>query len=230
MGLSGFRVLRCAVGTFIAGESRSPCILRRLERQFHRSRNTPTWPVREAADSRKPGGAAATGRPWRCNPGKFRDRLVRMTANAGLSVIVADPACTSRWGAQHWLAPLRDHHPQATGHHAAALVTGRRGLGHRARRRANGNQPAPEEAARPAQARPRTAPAPRPAQRKPATPRGPRQPTGTKTGRPHRTTAGNQAAQDRPGPPATQDHLLHARLGTVTLDSRSSRMRSRPAW
>ena len=30
--------------------------------------------------------------------GKFRDRLVQMTANAGLSVIVADPAYTSRWG------------------------------------------------------------------------------------------------------------------------------------
>jgi hypothetical protein len=30
--------------------------------------------------------------------GKFRDRLVRMTANAGLAVIVADPAYTSRWG------------------------------------------------------------------------------------------------------------------------------------
>ena len=97
---------------------------------------------------------AVTGIP----AGKFRDRLVQMTSNVGLHVIVADPAYTSRWGAQHWLAPLRDHHPQATGHHAAALVTGRRGLGHRARRRATGNQPAPEEAARPAQARPRTTP------------------------------------------------------------------------
>jgi hypothetical protein len=147
--------------------------------------------------------------------GKFRDRPTQMTANAGLAVIVADPAYTSRWGARHWLAPLRDHHPQATGHHAAALVTGRRGLGHRARRRATGNRPAPEEAARPAQARPRTTPAARPAPRKPVTPRGPRQPLGTKTGRPHRTTAGNQAAQDRPGPPTTQCYVLHARLGTV---------------
>jgi hypothetical protein len=153
--------------------------------------------------------------------GKFRDRLVQMTSNAGLHVIVADPAYTSRWGAQHWLAPLRDHHPKATGHHAAALVTGRRGLGHRARRRATGNQPAPEEAARPAQARPRTTPGSRTAPRKPVIPRGPRQPPGTKTGRPHRTTAGNQAAQDRPGPPATQDHVLHARLGTVPSTTRT---------
>jgi IS605 OrfB family transposase len=102
--------------------------------------------------------------------GKFRDRLVQMTANAGLAVIVADPAYTSRWGAEHWLGPLREHHPKATGHHAAALVTGRRGLGHRARRRATGNHTAPAEAARPAQARPpATAPVHGPAPRKPAT-------------------------------------------------------------
>jgi hypothetical protein len=148
--------------------------------------------------------------------GRFRDRLVQMASNVGLSVIVADPAYTSRWGAEHWLAPLREHHPKATGHHAAALVTGRRGLGHRARRRANGNQPAPEEAARPARARPRKPPAAGPAPRKPATPRGPRQPPGTKTRPPHRTTAGNQAAQDRPGRPGKQDHILLPQRGTVT--------------
>lgn len=85
---------------------------------------------------------------------RLRNRLVQMAYNAGLSVIVIDPAYTSRWAAQHWLAPLREHHPQATGHHAAALVIGRRGLGHRARRRVTGNQPAPVEAVRPAQTRP----------------------------------------------------------------------------
>ena len=142
--------------------------------------------------------------------GKFRDRLAQMAANAGLPVIVVDPAYTSRWGAEHWLAPLQEHHPKTTGHHAAALVTGRRGLGHRARRRAAGNRTAPEEAARPAPARPRTSPAARPAQRKPAAPTDPRQPPGVKTGRPHRTTAGDQAAQDRPGPPASQDNILLA--------------------
>jgi IS605 OrfB family transposase len=109
--------------------------------------------------------------------GKLRDRLTQMAANAGLSVIVVDPAYTSRWGAEHWLRPLREHHPEATGHHAAALVIGRRGLGHRARRRATGNRPAPEEAARSAQTRPRTTPLPGTAPRKPATPRGPRQPS-----------------------------------------------------
>ena len=142
--------------------------------------------------------------------GRFRDRLVQMAGNAGLPVIVVDPAYTSRWAAQHWLRPLREHHPKATGHHAAALVIGRRGLGHRARRRATGNQTAPEEAARSTQARPRTTPAPRTAPRNPATPAGPRQPPGAKTGRPHRTTAGNQAAHDRSGPPARQDHVLLA--------------------
>ena len=142
--------------------------------------------------------------------GKLRDRLVQMAANAGLQVIVVDAAYTSRWGAEHWLRPLREHHPDATGHHAAALVIGRRGLGHRARRRATGNRTAPEEAARPAQARPRTTPAHRTAPRKPAAPPGPRQPPGTKTGRPHRTTAGNQAAQDRSGPPTGQYYVLLA--------------------
>jgi IS605 OrfB family transposase len=139
---------------------------------------------------------------------RFRERLAQMASNASLSVIAVDPAYTSCWAAQHWLWPLRDHNPKTTGHHAAALVIGRRGLGHRARRRATGNQPAPAEAARPAQARPRTTPAARPAPRKPVTPRGPRQPPGTKTGRPHRTTAGNQAAHDRSGPPTEQYSLL----------------------
>ena len=139
---------------------------------------------------------------------RLRDRLVQMACNAGLSVIVIDPAYTSRWGAEHWLRPVREHHPKATGHHAAALVIGRRGLGYRARRRATGNQTAPEEAARPAQARPRTTPPPGTAPRKPAHPRGPRQPPGTKTRRPHRTTAGNQAAQDRSGQPTGEDYVL----------------------
>ncbi len=134
--------------------------------------------------------------------GRFRDRLVQMTANAGLSVVVADPAYTSRWGAEHWLAPLRQHHPGLTGHHAAALVLGRRGQGHRARLRATGNHAAPEDAARPAQARTRKHPVAKPAARKPATPRGTRQSPGSKTGMPHGTAAGNQAPEDRSRAPA----------------------------
>jgi hypothetical protein len=133
---------------------------------------------------------------------RFRDRLVQMTANAGLHVVVVDPAYTSRWGAQHWLAPLREHHPELSGHHAAALVVGRRGLGHRAGRRATGNHAAPEDAARPAHARPRKPPAARTAPRERAAPRGTRQPQHGKTGMPHRTTAGNQAPEDRSRAPA----------------------------
>jgi IS605 OrfB family transposase len=166
---------------------------------------------RERADRRPSRGQR--GRAFRravagIPTGKLRGRLVQMAANAGLSVIVVDPAYTSRWAAEHWLRPLREHHPEATGHHAAAVVIGRRGLGHRARRRATGTRTAPEEAARPAQAQPRTTPAPGTAPRKPAIRLGPRQPPGTKTARPHRTTAGNQAAHDRSGPPTRQDYAL----------------------
>jgi IS605 OrfB family transposase len=128
---------------------------------------------------------------------RFRDRLVQMTASAGLSVVVVDPAYTSRWAAEHWLAPLRQHHPDLTGHHAAALVIGRRGQGHRAGNRATGNRAAPEDAARPAQARTRKHPQAPTAPRKPAAPRDTRQPPCGKTGTPHRTTAGNQAPEDR---------------------------------
>jgi hypothetical protein len=175
------------------------------------------------AEARAEGRERAGSRPSRGRRGRsfrravcgiptarLRGRLAQMAANAGLAVIVIDPAYTSRWAARHWLAPLREHHPKTTGHHAAALVIGRRGLGHRARRRVTGNRPAPEEAARPAQTRPRTKTGGRTAPRKPAAPRGPRQPPGTKTGRPHRTTAGNQAAHNRSGPPASQDHVLLA--------------------
>ena len=44
--------------------------------------------------------------------GKLRDRLVQMAANAGLSVIVIDPAYTSRWGAEHWLRPVAGAPPE----------------------------------------------------------------------------------------------------------------------
>jgi hypothetical protein len=133
---------------------------------------------------------------------RFRNRLVQMTANADLCVVVVDPAYTSRWAAQHWLALLRDHHPGLTGHHAAALVIGRRGQGHRARVRATGNRAAPEDATRPAQARPGKHPVAKAAPRKPVAPRGTRQPQRGKTGTPHRTTAGNQAPEDRSRAPA----------------------------
>ena len=137
--------------------------------------------------------------------GRFRDRLVQMTRNAGLTVIAVDPAYTSRWGAEHWLAPLRAQHPQATGHHAAAVVTGRRALGHRARRRAGvtgtGQRTsrrrtaprAPTATRTTRNGRPRQAQRPPPQWRKTATARRPPPP--------------DQAAQDRSGPPAEQHSL-----------------------
>lgn len=66
---------------------------------------------------------------------KFRDRLVGMAATAGLAVIAVDPAYTSRWGRQHWLPTLQASDPSVDGHRAAAVVVGRRSLGHRARRK-----------------------------------------------------------------------------------------------
>ncbi|MDO0931905.1 hypothetical protein QQY66_09480 [Streptomyces sp. DG2A-72] len=79
---------------------------------------------------------------------KFRDRLTGMAHHAGLSVIAVDPAYTSKWGAQHWLNPLKEQTSTSTtttvtGHHAAAVVVGRRGLGCTARRRKDGPRQTP---------------------------------------------------------------------------------------
>jgi hypothetical protein len=58
-----------------------------------------------------------------------------MASNASLAVIAVDPAYTTMWGTEHWLVALKEISPEASGHHAAALVIGRRGLKQRARRR-----------------------------------------------------------------------------------------------
>jgi hypothetical protein len=137
---------------------------------------------------------------------KFRDRLTQMAYNAGLAVVVVDPAYTSRWGAQHWLAQLQRHHPHTTGHHAAALVIGRRGLGLSARTRRTRNTPAPAEAGRSTVTDTRTPRQTQTAPRKPATRTDYRQPTATKTGQPRKTTADNQATQHRSRPPPTRTH------------------------
>jgi hypothetical protein len=167
------------------------------------------------AQARAEGREQAANRPSRGRRGRafrravsgiptarFRDRLVQMTHNARLAVVAVDPAYTSRWGAQHWLAPLRAHHPQASGHHAAAVVIGRRALGHRARRRAgvtgtgqrtSGRRAAPRA---PTAARTPRNGRPRQAQRQPP----PRRKTATAT----RPPPPDQAAHDRSGPPAEQ--------------------------
>jgi hypothetical protein len=137
---------------------------------------------------------------------RFRDRLTQMTRNAGLWVIAVDPAYTSRWGREHWLAPLREQaSPIASGHHAAAVVIGRRAHGHRARRRA-GVTSADQRISR-RRATPRAPVAgradrdgrPREAQRQPH----PRR----KTAQANRTCPPDQATQHRPGPPTDRYSL-----------------------
>jgi predicted site-specific integrase-resolvase len=140
--------------------------------------------------------------------GKFRDRLTQMASNAGVAVVATDPAYTSRWGREHWLAPLQDRASPAApvaAHHAAAVVIGRRALGHRARRRAGvtgGGQRTGRRRAAPRAPAARRADRngrPRKAQRQP--------PPWPKTATAKRTRPPDQAAQDRSGPPASQDHV-----------------------
>ncbi|HXL41086.1 MAG TPA: hypothetical protein VN986_00995 [Actinomycetota bacterium] len=76
---------------------------------------------------------------------RFGDRLVQMAANRGLFVIAVDPAYTSRWGAEHWLGVLRSGSAETGGHHCAAVVIARRGLGQRARRRGGCDSTPPED-------------------------------------------------------------------------------------
>jgi IS605 OrfB family transposase len=138
---------------------------------------------------------------------KFRDRLTQMTFNTGLAVIAVDPAYTSRWGAEHWLAPLREQNTVTiTGHHAAAVVIGRRAHGHKARRRAGVT--GPDQRIRPRRATPR-APTARHATRDGGTRQAPRQPPPgwRKTRRAHRHKPPDQATHDRSGPP-TEQHPL----------------------
>jgi len=92
------------------------------------------------ATGRETMGRGARGKKFRRTvaglpTGKFRDRLVAMAATADLSVIAVDPAYTTRWGKQHWLPALQASDPTIDGHRAAAVVIGRRGLRHRARRK-----------------------------------------------------------------------------------------------
>jgi hypothetical protein len=144
---------------------------------------------------------------------KFRDRLVQMTSNQGLAVIAVDPAYTSRWGAEHWLAPLREQDAVTTGHHAAAVVIGRRAHGHRARRRAGVT--GTDQRIRPRRATP-TAPTARRTDRDGGTRQAPRQPPRwRKTAQAHREHPPDQAAHDRSGPPDSQDYLLLSQSGTV---------------
>ncbi len=66
---------------------------------------------------------------------KFRDRLVAGASRRGIAVVGVPAAYSSIWGRQHRLAPLLAQHHQVSGPTAAAVVLGRRALGHSARRR-----------------------------------------------------------------------------------------------
>ncbi|MFD6325136.1 hypothetical protein ACFWOL_20210 [Streptomyces sp. NPDC058442] len=67
---------------------------------------------------------------------RFRERLRGMAHHHGLIVIAVDPAYTSIWGGKHWTPSLQQQtRTTVTRHHGAAVAIGRRGLGHRIRRR-----------------------------------------------------------------------------------------------
>jgi hypothetical protein len=129
---------------------------------------------------------------------KFRELLVGMTGNAGLWVIAVDPGWSSIWGRRYWLQPLQQSTKQAitvTGHHAAAVVIGRRGLGFGARKRPGVPRPHQwmgkgELPARPGRrAQGCEGPGPPGGQRAAAPPR--------KTRRAERIALGDQVAHDR---------------------------------
>ncbi|MEZ0362885.1 hypothetical protein ACAG26_04175 [Mycobacterium sp. pUA109] len=144
---------------------------------------------------------AVAGIPTR----RFRTRLTSMAARRGIAVIGVDPAYTSRWGTQHWRAPLQQQtsDPAAvTAHHGAAVAIGRRGLGMRIRRRPAG----PRTRQRTSAGTPPTRPDPQPT----ATPRrcrSPGPPPHPHRGAPvHRTTptASGQHRSGRTGHPPDQ--------------------------
>lgn len=137
---------------------------------------------------------------------RFRDRIVQMTFNAGLHVIAVDPAYTSRWSAVYWLAPLREREQMADGHHAAAIVIGRRAHGHRARRGkgvTGGDQRIASRRAAP------RAPRAGRADRNDGTPKARRQPSRRrKTAPASRGHPPDQATEDRSRPPAEHSLML----------------------
>jgi len=145
---------------------------------------------------------------------RFRDRLTQMSSSKNVAVVAVDPAYTSIWGGQHWLAALQQASPKASGHHAAALVIGRRALGQRARRRVRCAWRRPEDRRqRAAGSAVRPTPAPaglaRPRGRKPGirTAHGQPRPR-RKTPTAGRAPPGDQVPEDRSPAPTEQDSLL----------------------
>lgn len=172
-------------------------------------------------DGREQGREAQGRRPSRGKKGKnfrrlvsglptakLRDRLVQMASNQGLCLVAVDPVYTSRWGAEHWLDALQQISSDASGHHAAALVIARRGLGHRARRHKSGrcDSSRPEDRIERATAAVASSAEPQktgPASREALGQSHQRQ----KTRKANRTRAGTQVDQDRSGPPPERDSI-----------------------
>ncbi|MHB8290378.1 MAG: hypothetical protein ACYDEY_14335 [Acidimicrobiales bacterium] len=65
---------------------------------------------------------------------QVRDRLVAMASRRGIAVDSTPAAYFSMWGKEYWQAPLCSEKHKISGHTAAAVVLGRRALGHSARR------------------------------------------------------------------------------------------------
>ena len=167
------------------------------------------------ADARQAGretlGRGSRGRRFRHTVAgiptrRFRDLLAGMATNAGLWVVAVDPGWTSKWGKRYWYTPLDQQTKQAstiTGHHAAAVVIARRGLGLSARRRPGVPRVHRRMGKRELPARPddrvlsREGPGPPGGQRAAARPR--------RTRRAEQIGLGDQVAQDRPVPPASAD-------------------------
>ncbi len=158
----------------------------------------------------------------------LRDRLAQMSYNARVGVITVDPAYTSKWGAQHWLAPLKAQHPKTslTSHHAASVAIGRRGLGQRIRRRGMSARTSPVDGERATASASKGWPMPRAelaggldeltTDRDPEPRTGARQSSEERRRRPQEggrktvvptRSKGDQGAQDRSRPPAEQESV-----------------------
>jgi IS605 OrfB family transposase len=133
----------------------------------------------------------------------FRRRLVVMSARAGLTVVAVDPAYTSRWGRQHWQQPLSTEQRSITQHEAAAVVIGRRSLGHRARRRPGVTDPHQKDAVRRATGQARQ---------------------GTRGCQETRRPGGGQAARSRGRPDPAKDAQRETRPPNTVRGGRRDRM------
>ena len=123
---------------------------RRLSRHRHRGPRLRPGEIRGPGAHRGESlpGQEGTALPWTggANPdGALPGPPGADGTHRGLFAIAVDPAYTSRWGAEHWLGVLRSVSAETGGHHCAAVVIARRGLGQRARRRGGCDSTPPED-------------------------------------------------------------------------------------